>query len=169
MYKRILVPLDGSPLAEEALAFAERLVHDPSQEIYLLRVVEPRRVVVENAAVPISYPGGMLYTGLNLTEEEMQAQLANAGDYVKSIAERLVSRGYGALPRALLGKPADTIIAYSNDAGMDIIVIGTRGNSGFKRMVLGSVCDEVIRSANVPVLVVTPREARAERAKRAPE
>ena len=146
-YRRLLVPLDGSPLAEQALPHAEELAHATGAEVVLLRVptIPPSLTWGPN--------GGMVVSALlNEACEEADAYLAN-------VARRLHARGIEAhrVPTDP-GPVADTIIDYAREADIDLIVMSTHGRSGIGRWVYGSVADRVLRGANVPVLLIRARE-----------
>ena len=145
MYKRIVVPLDGSPLAEQALAHATAQAERFEAEIVILKVLEP-------------LPEATLTSPASVQRaEQLSAQLAR--DYLERIADRIREKGITAKVVLLEGKPYVEIVQYAEQPEVDMIVMSTRGHSGWSRWLLGSVADRVVRGANVPVLLVQCPEA----------
>lgn len=153
MYKKIMVPLDGSELAECVLPHVESIVkgcHAP--DVVLVRVVEP-----------VLLPAGMGTDGSVIFTEQDAARIRsqsdslhkhNAEDYLKKLASRMQPGIPHLHTEVLVGKPADTLAAYAEKNGIDLIVIATHGRSGVSRWVWGSVADRVLRSACVPVMMI---------------
>jgi nucleotide-binding universal stress UspA family protein len=144
MYKRILVPLDGSKLAEQALPHATIHAQQFGAEIVLLKVLGP---------LPAPSMAG---PGVVRSAEAATAQLAL--DYLEGIAAGL--RGQGLLTQTATteGKPYVEIIRFAEENEIDLIVMSTRGHSGLSRWLLGSVADRIARGATVPLLLVQARE-----------
>ena len=145
MYKRIVVPLDGSPLAEQALPHAVAQSAQFGADLILLKVLAPLHDVVFSAPAAVH------------AAEEMSAQLAR--DYLEDVAAGIREQGIAVQVAAIEGEPYVEIIRYAEEQGADMIVISTRGHSGFSRWLLGSVTDRVVRGATVPVLLVQCQEA----------
>lgn len=138
MYRSILVPLDGSALAERALGVAAELAARMRSDLHLVHVHRER--VVEELPV------------YGLTGE---AARAAAEQYVLAAADRLRAAQAGQVDGTLLeGSAAHAIVAHAAKTGTDIIVMSSHGRTGASRFWLGSVADAVIRSASVPVLMV---------------
>jgi nucleotide-binding universal stress UspA family protein len=140
MYNRIVVALDGSRLAEQALAHAVAQAKRFETELVLLKVLEPLPDVTFTAP------------SARRRAEEASAQLAQ--DYLEGVAEDIREQGVEVRAVQLEGKPYVEIVRYAEEGGADMIVISTRGQSGFSRWLLGSVADRVVRGATVPVLLV---------------
>jgi len=142
-YDRILVPLDGSPLAEQALPHAEEMARATGAEIVILRVPTIPPFLTWGPD-----PGMVMPALLNEAYEEADAYLAN-------VARRLHARGF-VVHKAPMdpGPVADAIIDYAREANIDLIVMSTHGRSGIGRWVYGSVADRVLRGADVPVLLI---------------
>jgi nucleotide-binding universal stress UspA family protein len=144
---QILVPLDGSPLAEEALEPAGALARLWNAEVSLLRVVVP---------VVVSYDAAMVMTS---TYEAELTELCrkDAQDYMDSAAERLREQGLKATGVAVVNwNVAETILGAARPDEVGLIVIASHGRSGLRRFVLGSVADKLVRGADTPVLVHRP-------------
>jgi nucleotide-binding universal stress UspA family protein len=140
MYSRILVPLDGSKLAEQAVPYASAQAACFGAQIILLKVLGP---LPEPAMAGRSVVRGA---------EEASADLAR--QYLETVADPIREQGIDVEVLTLEGKPYVEIIGYAEEAQVDLIVISTRGYSGLSRWLLGSVTDRVARGATVPVLLV---------------
>ena len=150
MYKRILVPLDGSTLAEQALPNALEIARCMNSEILLMRVSLAEVYVMSPAGAGALYPEDVL-------KQERQA----AVDYLKHIKAQL-TRDHPSVTIAtevLSGPVAETIIDYAREHGIDLIVMSTHGRSGLNRWVYGSVTDKVLRGAHCPTLIVRGQSA----------
>lgn len=163
MYRRILVPLDGSPLAEAALNQLPHLV-GPETEVLLLRVVEPTRVEIPPVAVGPYPPGGgsaMVVPaspgGQDVVAPDDNRTRAEAQLYLEEKANTL--RTLVAKRRILVledADPAAAIAAQARDEPTDLILMATHGRSGVVRWILGSVADQVLHSTLCPLLLVRP-------------
>lgn len=143
MYSRILVPLDGSKLAEGALPYAAAQAERFGSQIILLKVLGP-----------LPEPA-MAGRSVVRVAEERSAELAR--HYLEGVAEPIREKGIDVETLTLEGKPYVEIIGYAESAQVDLIVISTRGYSGLSRWLLGSVTDRVVRGATIPVLLVQSR------------
>jgi len=147
MYQKILVPLDGSKLAECALSHVENLVRDGAVgEVTLLNVVT------------VYIPGhGELYPGpidINAVRENL---FMKSRKYLAGVESRLASESIKVKMESLEGnRPADIISDYAQKNGVDMIVIATHGYTGLKKLMLGSVALEVLHDSHVPVLLIRP-------------
>lgn len=139
----VLVPLDGSDLAEAALESARLLAEGLGARLHLLRVVEPP-----------SYP---LYgDGYAYIPFDDEAERANARQYLLAQVEKLAARGQHATVEVAVG-PADAIIArIAGEQRTDVIAMATHGRGGLARLVLGSVATGTLRRAHVPLLLTRP-------------
>ncbi len=140
MYKRVLLPLDGSPLAEQALPHAIGQARHSQAELFLLRVIE-------------SYDRG---TGLSLAaHERLKKQAATwAREYLERIAADVQQQGIRVQVVIVEGRPHTQIAEFAEGNQVDLIVISARGKSGLSRWLMGSVADRIVRGATVPVLLV---------------
>ncbi|MCX8126416.1 MAG: universal stress protein, partial [Dehalococcoidia bacterium] len=152
MYKKVLVPLDGSELAECTLNEITNLVGDGSQ-VVLLQVVEPADTFGLAASLEAEAPN------LDLSKIDRQNE-EHARRYLKRMATKLKKKGIEAEVAVVRGKPAEMINEYANSNKVDLILISTHGRSGVSRWAFGSVADKVLRSAIVPVLLITPKGCR---------
>ena len=145
MYQKILVPLDGSELAECVLSHVEALAGGCKvKDVILARVVEPFR-----------QPSGADYSLRPEEVARIDAQsLAGADQYLKQVKAKIKLSGSAVATEILHGSPAAELADYSAKNGVDLIVVATHGRSGVSRWVWGSVADRILRSACVPVLMV---------------
>jgi nucleotide-binding universal stress UspA family protein len=142
MYERVLIPVDGSELAEAILPFAERIAGPADAEIVLLGVVEPPS------------PLGGLATGGVDGAEALSLRQLEVRKYLAGVATRLEARGLRVRTRLALGTPAAEIAETARAERADLIAMTTHGRSGLRRAVFGSVAEQVLRSAPVPVLMI---------------
>ncbi len=145
MYKKILVPLDGSELAECVLPHVETLVKGCQvSEIIFIRVVEPFRPPATGEYI---FPPEQV--------QRVEAELkAEAEKYLARVAQRVNYGDIKPKKEVVRGTPAESIADAAAKSGADLIVIATHGRSGPSRWVWGSVADRVLRSSCTPVLMV---------------
>ena len=153
MYQKVLVPLDGSELAECVLPQVESVIRDcKTTEVVLLRVVEPSTLPVGTLS-----DGGSIFTSIEaekIRKDTDERAKSEAIDYLQGLARKVKYNGVSPKTEVLTGKPAETIADYAKMNNVDIITISTHGRSGPSRLVWGSVADRVLRSSCVPVLMV---------------
>lgn len=152
MYRVILVPLDGSPLAEEALAQARLLAKQGASRIVLVRVLSPGP---SPALMALPYPGASLAAAAQteLLAGAMKEQEREARSYLQKVRRRLTRAGIEAEVWLETGEPAERILEVAQLAGADLVVMSTHGRSGLRRMIFGSVAEAVLRHAGIPVLL----------------
>ena len=148
MYKKILVPLDGSKLAECALPHAEEVAKSSgTAKVILVSVTE--RVQAYRALEDPSQP-----LGTHLVPEAVGKKEKEARRYLGRIAEAMEAKGINVDTEVLLGDPAEEIVIYAKHPGCDIIVMSSHGRSGLSRWTHGSVADRVFRHSTIPVLMI---------------
>jgi nucleotide-binding universal stress UspA family protein len=140
----ILVPLDGSELAEEVLPSVEDLASRLHAEVYFVQVVEPR---VDPSTIGIE-AGIMFQRGEEGTSE--------AERYLSGIADAWAARGFDVKWEVLHGSPARSIAIFARTKKSSMIAMSTHGRSGLSQLVFGSVANQVLREAGVPVMMVRP-------------
>ncbi len=148
MYKTILVPLDGSVLAEKAIPHAMALAKGTGAQVTLLTVVQ----------LTFGVAGAKLEAMPEFAAERRAALTGEAMVYLQKIQKDLTDQGVVAKPVALEGDIASEIINYAEKNDFDLIAMATHGRSGIRRFVLGSVAEKVIRSAGKPVLLIRALE-----------
>ena len=149
-YRTILVPLDGSPAAEQALPHAEAQARRFDASLVVLRAVSARAPLgaVTPGAAALVHPAGVMEASAAADEREEAAR------YLRNAAEALSGRGVAAVPEPELGDPADAILRRARELPADLIVMTSHGRGGLTRAVFGSVADRVLRDTPCPVLVV---------------
>ena len=150
MYHRILVPLDGSAPSERGLREAIRLATDQKATLFLLHVLDDYPVLTDGSS-PRSYQATV--TRLRRQGSEL---LARADDACSEAGVRAKTVLREVTPAAV----ADAIVEESSKLGCDLIVMGTHGRRGVSRLTMGSEAELVVRTSQVPVLLVR-KEARA--------
>jgi nucleotide-binding universal stress UspA family protein len=150
MYHKILVPLDGSQLAEIALPHAVNLAKASRAEVVLLHAVAEQ----EKYHLMESYTIGATEDFSEKAMAKQQAEEARAREYLAPLVEKLKAEGLTASSVTVIGPPAETITDYARDEGVDVIVMSTHGRSGVQRWLLGSVAEKVLHGATAPVLLV---------------
>jgi len=149
MFERILVPLDGSKVGEAALAHVEQLVSkmapEVKTEVILFQVISSlaHYVIAGEASVQVPY-----------TDKEIAQIKKKAKDYLDKAGEGLRSKGITVKTKVATGKAAEEIVKATDELKADLIAMSTHGRSGLSRLTFGSITDKVLRTGNVPVLVV---------------
>jgi nucleotide-binding universal stress UspA family protein len=157
MFKRLLVPLDGSRFASRALRYAMEVAHQFGTEVILLQVVE--------SATPLATTTGMAPGMQSPTAAQIAVQAAldeekrntsHAKRYLSRKARDIRSQDIEVSYQVVVGDPAQSIMEFAEKENVDLVVMTTHGKSGLKRAIMGSVADQVIRESGKPVLVVRP-------------
>lgn len=150
MYKRALVPLDGSPIAEAIIPFILEIAGPLDMEVLLLRVVEP--------IPPIALEGSR-----HIEVEDVELRRTHAEEYLAPIAVELRNTGVRVESRVRRGNAVDQIVAAAREAGADLIAMSTHGRGGLGRLIFGSVAQAVLRQAEVPVFLMRATESQVAR------
>lgn len=144
MYKKILVPLDGSTLAEEALPHAQALVNSEHAELVILRV-------------PV-VPTHEFFGHDNLLASTVSREVDQEADkYVKDKVRKLkwkVAEPVSGVIRE--GPVAETIVTVADEVHADLIAMSTHGRTGLQRMLVGSVAEKVMQMSRIPVMLIHP-------------
>jgi nucleotide-binding universal stress UspA family protein len=150
MYKKILVPLDGSELAECALSHVKNLVKvGPVVEVTVLNVF---------CGHIIEFGQGYGNAGYDVSNERARDA---SRKYLADVESRLGSEGIKVKTESMEGyRPAEIISYYAERNGMDLIIIASHGYTGMKKLMFGSVALEVLHSSHVPVLLIRPESCR---------
>ncbi len=141
-HKRILVPLDGSQLAEKALEPALALAEALSTELVLLRVVNPAHLAFETSTMK------------QQSDYLESHDLADTEAYMQQICASLVGQPAAIHTEIVKGPVAETIIDYAATRHFDLIVMSSHGRSGIERWIYGSVAEKVLRGAGCATLVI---------------
>jgi nucleotide-binding universal stress UspA family protein len=144
MYKQLLVPVDGSVPSMLGLAEAIKIAKSDGSKLRLIHIVD--ELVPLGADIPGKYLERLIETQRVRGQETLQK------------AERVVFENSlqceGALLETVGGRAADYIVEHAKHCKADLIVMGTHGRRGLKRLALGSDAELVVRSSSIPVLVV---------------
>jgi nucleotide-binding universal stress UspA family protein len=139
MYDQILYPTDGSEPAESALDYALRIASEHEATIHILNVVDTSR------------------DSLSRIQGEVIDALKREGEQiVDEAAQRATERGLSVISEVRQGTPSTSIVEYSRQVDIDLVVMPTHGRRGLKRFLLGSVTERVINTAEIPVITVNP-------------
>lgn len=152
MYKKIMVPLDGSELAECVIPHVQDFIaRGRTNSIVLVRVVEPSPARFDDTAKISALSRERLIEHIEKMEEMRKSA---AAEYLKAVANRLNYEGLEVKTEVLVGRVADSLADYTTVNHVDLIIIATHGRSGISRWVRGSIADRVLRFSRVPVLMV---------------
>jgi nucleotide-binding universal stress UspA family protein len=156
MYKKVLVPLDGSELAECALNHVKKLFQDgPKGEIVLLNAV-----VIEIPWREINAGEDRSTIAFDYTAFK-KTYMDKSRKYLAKVQSRLAAEGMNVKTATIeANRPSGAITDYADKNGVDLIVIATHGYTGMKMMMLGSIALKVLHESNVPVLLIRPEACR---------
>jgi nucleotide-binding universal stress UspA family protein len=152
MYKRALVPLDGSMVAEAIVPFILEIAGPLDMEVALLRVVVP--------APPLVVEGSG-----HVIVEDVEKLRTDAEEYLHSVAASLRGRGVRVTVQVRFGEAVAEILAGAREVEADLIAMSTHGRGGLGRLLFGSVAEAVLRQAETPVFMM--RQTKAQVAARA--
>lgn len=145
MYRKILVPLDGSKVAEGVLPHAKALAYSEGAELILL-------TVGANPAMDFAFsdPG--------LARSAVDEQEERSKKYIDGIESQLKSAGFKTSTALRVGSVADVILGVADEMGVDCIAMSTHGRTGPARWLLGSIAERVVHNSKVPVLLIRAKE-----------
>lgn len=150
-FHHIMIPLDGSQLAEQIIGPALALGQPMNAAYTLIQIVEP----LATPNTPAT-PGGATAVDREMTMRRWD----NADRYLQAVARMLRADGLEVFTRVVVAQhPAATILEHARRSNADLITMSTHGRSGVSRLLLGSVADAVMRNAPTPVMVVHPQAA----------
>ena len=141
MFKRVIVPLDGSKVAEGVLPLLTQIAGPLDLEVTLLRVLQP---------LPPDVIEGTRY----ITIEDIPGRFKEAKAYLAPIATALEATGVQVATDVRRGDPVTEILQGAKDAKADLIAMTTHGRSGFSRLLFGSVAEAVLRQTDIPVFLM---------------
>ncbi len=158
MYEKVLLTLDGSSLAQEAIEHAASLAEATGAQVVLLQVIDSEtQILTQTAGMSLEpFPAGQITAELAQSSVEGQRTLAQAN--LEAAQAQLEAEGVTNIQLEVReGEPRRVIVDAISDLGIDVIVMATRGRSGLRRALLGSVADYVVRNAeDVAVLLINP-------------
>ncbi len=135
---RVLVPLDLSPLSEQAVSLVTETLGPADFQVHLLHVVEPlaHRNVAPHEVISVVEP--------------------KAQRHLREVAQPLLEHGFRVTTEVRSGKPSEVIAQVARELQADLIAMTTHGRSGWHRVLLGSVAEQLIRTSPVPLLLIRP-------------
>jgi nucleotide-binding universal stress UspA family protein len=150
VYKRVLVTLDGSPLAEAILPFITEIAGPLDMEVVLLRVVNP----IAPQVVEVSR---------HIVLEDVEGRLTDAREYLRPLAAQLAARGVRVHVEVRHGNTVTEIMDCAKSVAADLIAMTTHGRGGLQYLLFGSIAEAVLRHAEVPVFLMrlTERQLRS--------
>lgn len=149
-YKQILVPTDGSKGIESTVEHALELAHRFDAQLHILYIVDTDAVAYGLGVAHLDRLEAGRFEGMGEVTERAQTA-------VDAVANQAEDRGINAITVIGAGKPAQIIATYTEDHPIDLIVMGSHGRSGVRRILLGSITERVARMVRVPVLVADRR------------
>jgi len=176
MYKKVVVPLDGSKLAEVALGHLELIAKGCGiTEILLVSVTEKVKGRLPQSQafdMPSYKPGdasrpaidfvqtGLIFSTHVTGTQEIPLTLGKmaktAFNYLYRTAQKLAKKGLESEINVLLGNPAEEIVRFVEEQGADLIIMASRGKSGFSRWEMSNIAEKVIRATSATVMLVKP-------------
>ncbi|MFC2070417.1 universal stress protein [Chloroflexota bacterium] len=155
--KTILVPLDGSEMAESVLPHVKAIGKQPGSkavEVVLLRVCEPPTIPSyygpELSGVPLDWG--------KYVEQEIVRDKERAREYLAELEKRFKDKGVSVRSEVIQGKPDDEIVEYANKNQFSLIVMASHGRSGLSRLVYGSVAVNLLHGVTSPILIIKPKD-----------
>ncbi len=159
MYERILLPLDGSALSEAVVPHVLELARKFGSEVALLLAVKGfGQVLQETRPSGGGQPGAEIELSVDVAKQRVEAETRSAATYLDSVAAKFENEGLKVKTIVIEGAPAGSIVEYAKEWNASLIVMSTHGRSGIGRLMAGSVADEVIRSAKLPIMILRPQE-----------
>lgn len=144
MYQRIMVPMDGSELAERVLPHVETIAASSNATVELVRVIEPFELPTR---------GGIAISEDDIKQIEQHME-SEAQTYLARIEDTLKGKGVKAESTVIRGKVAESLVDYARSSNADLIIMATHGRSGISRWAWGSVADRILHASHIPVLMV---------------
>jgi nucleotide-binding universal stress UspA family protein len=141
MYRKILVPLDGSKVAEGVLPHAKLLAYSEGAELILL-------TVSANPALDF------VFSDPGLAQSAIQEQEDRSQKYIAGIENELKSAGFRTSTLLRVGSVADVILGVAEELQVDVIAMSTHGRTGPARWLLGSIAERVVHNSKIPVLLI---------------
>ena len=143
MYKRALIPLDGSPVAESIVPFILEIAGPLDMQVALVRVIVP--------SPPLAVEGAVVV-------DDFEKLRADAEAYLAGVAAELRTKGVRVTTTVRQGEPVEQILAAARDAEADLIAMTTHGRSGLSRLLFGSIAAAVLARAEIPVFMMRQTE-----------
>jgi len=144
MYKKIMVPLDGSQVAECVMPHIETIAKKSAAKVELVSVIEPLEIPTRGH--------------IAISDDEIKqidaAGKREATKYLDQVSTRLTKAGIKVETVILSGNAADRLVRYAVNNGVDLIIMATHGRSGISKLFWGSVAEKILRAVDIPVLLI---------------
>lgn len=137
--KHILVPVDYSHSGDAAMAYAASLAREHDAELHLVHVYEQPFAYVDGGFATTPAP--------SVPPADLESEEAKLNEITPE-------KGVKFRRRFIVGGPADELVNYAKEAGIDLVVMGTHGRTGLNRLLMGSVAEGVVRRSPCPVLTI---------------
>jgi len=151
VFERIIVPLDGSKLSAEAIPYAIEVGKRFDSEIIVVRVILPDESSIVSQAKNMEDNAGMKDVD----------NVFNVKRYLMNWAQSLKTQGVKVSYEVTIGTPAKAIVELAQAQQASLIVMMSHGRGWFKRAIMGSVADEILRGSTVPVLIIRAKDGDA--------
>jgi nucleotide-binding universal stress UspA family protein len=151
VFERIIVPLDGSRLSAEAIPYAIEVGKRFDSEIIVVRVILPDESSIVSQAKNMEDNAGMKDVD----------NVFNVKRYLMNWAQSLKTQGVKVSYEVTIGTPAKAIVELAQAQQASLIVMMSHGRGWFKRAIMGSVADEILRGSTVPVLIIRAKDGDA--------
>jgi nucleotide-binding universal stress UspA family protein len=146
VFRRALVALDGSPVAEAIIPFIVEIAGPLDMEVVLVRVNRP-------------IPPEVIEGSRHVIVEDSEANRLDAEEYLAPVAVELRKQGVRVRTQVRRGQPSEEIVLAAREVGADLIAMTTHGRSGLGRLLFGSVAEAVLRESRLPVFLMRVTEA----------
>ncbi len=144
MYKKIMVPLDGSQVAECVIPHIETIAKKSTTKVELVSVIEPLEIPTK---------GKIALSDDEIKQIETEGK-KEAAKYLEQVSDQLTQAGIKVDTVILSGRAADRLVRYAVNNGVDLIIMATHGRSGISRLFWGSVAEKILRATDIPVLLI---------------
>ncbi|MEI6186579.1 MAG: universal stress protein [Dehalococcoidia bacterium] len=144
MYQKIMVPLDGSQVAECVIPHIETIAGKADTNVELVTVIEPLEIPTR---------GQIAISDDEIKQIDAEGK-KEAHKYLDQVCLRLKQAGVNARVVLLTGRAADSLVRYANNNDVDLIIMATHGRSGISKMFWGSVAEKILRATTIPVLLI---------------
>jgi nucleotide-binding universal stress UspA family protein len=159
MFKKVLVPLDGSRFSSRSIGYASEIARRFDAKLTFIQVIPPTTPVPTTTGTP---PGVESPAAAEISMQtallEDKKNVTGAKRYLSRKVRDIRTEGIKASYNVIVGDPSNSIMLFSNKEKIDLIVMTTHGKSGLKRAIMGSVADTVIRESGKPVLVIRTKK-----------
>jgi nucleotide-binding universal stress UspA family protein len=156
--RTILVPLDGSKLAESAVPHAEAIAKQRGAqvtELLLLSIYAPTIYPIKYY-FQTDYPPTIPLKYEDYVQQEIDQARELCRKYLKNMADRISAKGINVRTQAVMGEAAEEIVKYAHQNPFQLIVMASHGRSGIRHLAFGSVAERVLLEVNTPVFLITP-------------